>query len=32
MEATLAIGSDETDAESKKELSYFEEIGLIWFF
>jgi predicted nucleotidyltransferase len=29
MEATLAIGSDETDAESKKELSYFEEIGLI---
>jgi hypothetical protein len=29
MEATLTIGSDETDAESKKELSYFEEIGLI---
>lgn len=29
LEAAAAIGSDEADTEAKKELSYFEEIGLL---
>jgi predicted nucleotidyltransferase len=29
LDATLEIGSDETNSEARKEISYFEEIGLV---